>query len=227
MGEAPVLAEVANLSYRYGPAAPLVIRNVSLAVREEEIVVVTGPSGSGKTTLLSLIGMLRRVPPGHVRLFGTDLGAATPREIMALRKRVRIIFQRHYLLRSLNALQNVVAGIVADETTDWEWNETRAMNLLDVVGLAEHAHKRPDQLSGGQQQRVAVARALVALPDLLLADEPTASLDRASARVVAERIKEVAASLRCGVIVSTHDERILDIATRRLHLHDGELVDGP
>jgi putative ABC transport system ATP-binding protein len=226
MGDAAILAEVANLSYRYGPAAPLVIRNVSISVREEEVVVLTGPSGSGKTTLLSLIGMLRRVPPGHVRLFGIDLGEATDEEITLLRKRVRIIFQRHYLLRSLTALQNVVAGIVADETTDWEWNETRAMNLLEVVGLAGHEQKRPDQLSGGQQQRVAVARALVALPDLLLADEPTASLDRESARAVAERIKDVAATLRCGVIISTHDERILDIATRRIHLLDGELVDG-
>jgi len=227
MSEPAILVEISNLSYRYGPTAPVVIRNVSLTVREEEVVVLTGPSGSGKTTLLSLVGMLRRVPPGHVRLFGTDLGVATDREITALRKRVRIIFQRHYLLRSLTALQNTVAGIVSDETTDWEWNETRALNLLDAVGLAEHVHKRPDQLSGGQQQRVAVARALVALPDLLLADEPTASLDRASARAVAERIKDIAATLRCGVIISTHDDRILDIATRRVHLLDGELVEGP
>src|SRR6267154_1395977 len=224
MATGATVATLSGLSYRYAPNAPDVLRNISLDICEGDIVVLTGPSGSGKTTLLSLIGMLRQVPAGRIRLFETDVGAATDREIAKLRRRVRFIFQKHYLLRSLTALQNVVAGVVVDETTQAQWNDERAMGLLATFGLAEHAGKWPDQLSVGQQQRGAVARALVALPDLLLADEPTASLDRDSARLVAELIREAALTLHCGVLISTHDDRILDVATRRLHLNDGVLT---
>jgi putative ABC transport system ATP-binding protein len=218
------LATVTNLSYRYQADAPDVLRNISLTLSEGDIVVLTGPSGSGKTTLLSLLGMIRRVESGQVCLFDTDIGAANEREIARLRLRVRIIFQKHYLLGSLTALQNVIAGVVADTTTEQEWNVMRAKDFLGIVGLAEHTAKWPSQLSVGQQQRVAVARALVALPDILLADEPTASLDRESARLVAERIQEAALTLHCGVIISTHDDRIMDIATRHVHIRDGRLA---
>ena len=109
-----ILARVSGLSYRYGPHEPVVLRDISLTIREGEIVVLIGPSGSGKTTLLSLLGMMRRVEPGHIRLFDTDVGGASALEIAALRRRVRFIFQKHYLLRSLTALQNVIAGIVAN-----------------------------------------------------------------------------------------------------------------
>jgi putative ABC transport system ATP-binding protein len=220
---APALATVSGLSYRYGEG-PIVLREVALSLGEGEIVVLTGPSGSGKTTLLSLLGMLRRVEPGCIRLFDSDIGTASEREIDALRRRVRFIFQKHYLLRSLTVLQNVIAGIVADETADAAWNKARALNFLELVGLADHVAKWPDELSGGQQQRVAVARALVGLPDFLIADEPTSSLDRISARLVAERIRDIALTLRCGVIVSTHDERIMDIGTRHVRMHDGAVV---
>jgi putative ABC transport system ATP-binding protein len=202
-----------------------VLDEVNLTVREGEIVVLTGASGSGKTTLLSLLGMLRRIPPGYVELFGVDIGAADEREIANLRRRVRVIFQRHYLLRSLTVLQNVMTGVTADETTRRGWNRTRAITFLENVGLADQMQKWPDELSGGQQQRVAVARALVSLPDLLLADEPTASLDTASAHLVADKIREIVSTLGCGVVIATHDERIMHVATRCVHLEAGALAD--
>jgi putative ABC transport system ATP-binding protein len=224
----PVIAEVNGLTYRHrgrveGPAT---LQDVSLVLREAEVVVLTGASGSGKTTLLSIIGLLRRVPPGYVRLFGADVGAAGEAELAQLRRRLRFIFQKHYLLRSLTVLQNVVAGVLADDTSDPQWNISRATSLLEAVGLAAHLHDWPDRLSGGQQQRVAVARALVGLPDLLLADEPTASLDRESALLVADQLRDLAATLGCCVLLTTHDERIMNIGTRRLQVVEGRLVDG-
>jgi putative ABC transport system ATP-binding protein len=224
MASGAILARVSGLSYRYAPHEPIVLRDISLTVREGEIVVLTGPSGSGKTTLLSLLGMMRRVEPGHIRLFDTDVGGASALEIAALRRRVRFIFQKHYLLRSLTALQNVIAGVVANPTTDRHSNETRALGLLTALELGDHTSKWPDQLSVGQQQRVAVARSLVGLPDLLLADEPTASLDRMSGRLVIDRISETARTRCCGVLISTHDDRIMDVATTRLQISDGMLL---
>src|SRR3954451_23583235 len=111
MASAAVLARVTGLSYRYASHEPYVLREVSLSVGPGEIVALTGPSGSGKTTLLSLLGMIRRVERGRIQLFGTDIVMAAAPEIAALRRRVRFIFQKHYLLRSLTALQNVMAGV--------------------------------------------------------------------------------------------------------------------
>jgi putative ABC transport system ATP-binding protein len=138
MASGVIIARVSGLSYRYAPHEPVVLRDISLSIREGEIVVLTGPSGSGKTTLLSLLGMMRRVEPGHIRLFGTDVGSASAPEIAALRQRVRFIFQKHYLLRSLTALQNVIAGVVANPTTDRHSNETRALGLLTALELGDH-----------------------------------------------------------------------------------------
>jgi putative ABC transport system ATP-binding protein len=224
MASRAILARVSGLSYRYAPHEPVVLRDISLTIRECEIVVLTGPSGSGKTTLLSLLGMMRRVEAGHIRLFDMDVGSASALEIAALRRRVRFIFQKHYLLRSLTALQNVIAGVVANATADRHCNEERALGLLTTLELGDYSSRWPDQLSVGQQQRVAVARSLVALPDLLLADEPTASLDRASGRLVIDRISETARTTRCGVLISTHDDRIMDVATTRFQISDGMLL---
>jgi putative ABC transport system ATP-binding protein len=224
MASGAILARVSGLSYRYAPHEPVVLRDISLTIRECEIVVLTGPSGSGKTTLLSLLGMMRRVEAGHIRLFDMDVGSASALEIAALRRRVRFIFQKHYLLRSLTALQNVIAGVVANAATDRHCNEARALGLLTALELGDYASKWPEQLSVGQQQRVAVARSLVGLPDLLLADEPTASLDRTSGRLVIDRISEVARTTHCGVLISTHDDRVMDVATTRIQISDGMLL---
>jgi putative ABC transport system ATP-binding protein len=218
-----ILARINSLTYRYSPDEPDVLRDISLTIFANEIVALTGPSGSGKTTLLSLLGMMRRVGPGSIQLFDTDLGNASESEIAALRRRVRFIFQKHYLLRSLTARQNVMAGVMAQQAGGGRDDEAKAIALLAALGLGDQGSKWPDQLSVGQQQRVAVARSLVGIPEFLLADEPTASLDRTAAQLVMNQIIEAARTSHCGVLISTHDERIMKAATRCLQLRDGAL----
>jgi putative ABC transport system ATP-binding protein len=218
-----LLAETASLSYRYGDDAPLALRNVSVTLRAGEIVMLLGPSASGKTTLLSLIGTLRRSAPGQVRLFGIDVGSAGDDQITRIRRRLRLIFQKHYLLRSLTVLQNVMVGAIAADNAHRAFRSD-ATEILKSVGLGDQVEKWPDQLSAGQQQRVAVARALAGRPDILLADEPTASLDRESALVVADSIRRFADQRRCAVLVATHDDRITGIATRYIRLNEGAII---
>ncbi len=220
----PILARTNSLSYRYAPHEPEVLRDISLTIHADEIVALTGPSGSGKTTLLSLLGMMRRVGPGHIHLFDTDLGKASEHEIAVLRRRVRFIFQKHYLLRSLTAQQNVMAGVMSQQTDGLRDHEARSAALLAALGLGDQGAKWPDQLSVGQQQRVAVARSLVAVPELLLADEPTASLDRTSAQLVMDQIILASQTLHCGVLISTHDERIMTAASKCIQLRDGAVL---
>jgi putative ABC transport system ATP-binding protein len=225
MTEPPVL-EVERLSYGFeGPGGVLsVLQEVDLAVRPAEIVMITGPSGSGKSTLLSLVGLLRRPPPGAVRLFGTDVGTASPTALAGLRGRLRFVFQKSYLVSSLTVLENVISSLLPLPETRRDYDDARARAMLENVGLTDKTDAFPHQLSGGQQQRVAVARALVALPEVLIVDEPTASLDADSARVVVDQIRLLTRTIGCGVLLTTHDERIMDVATRRLHLAGGRLL---
>jgi putative ABC transport system ATP-binding protein len=148
---------------------------------------------------------------------------ATPSDVEAIRGRLRFLFQRRNLLTSLNVLQNVVAGVAMTPLTNPAWDETRGRHLLSLLGLGDKADAWPDELSGGQQQRVAVARMLIGLPDLIIADEPTSALDRVAGRIVVDQLRELALKVRCAVLLSTHDERIFDVATRRLHIEDGRV----
>jgi putative ABC transport system ATP-binding protein len=140
---------------------------------------------------------------------------------------VRFLFQKRNLLSSLTALQNVIAGVATTSLSDPEWDERRARHLLGLLGLADKADSWPDELSGGQQQRVAIARVMIGLPDLIIADEPTSALDRVSGRVVVDQLKDLAMRAKCAVVLSTHDERIFDVATRRLHIEDGRCFEVP
>ncbi|BBK30739.1 putative ABC transport system ATP-binding protein [Stella humosa] len=220
---------ISGLSYGFrGPQGEVsVLHGLDLAVAPEEIVIVTGPSGSGKSTLLSLAGLLRRPPPGTVHLFGVDVGTAGEAALGALRGRMRFVFQKSYLVAGLTVLENVIASLVALPETNRRFDDIRARRMLENVGLADKVGAYPHQLSGGQQQRVAVARALVALPELLIVDEPTAALDREAARIVVDQIRLLTQTMGCGVLMTTHDDRIMDVATRRLHLADGRLSQPP
>ncbi len=222
-----VVVDARGLNYAYGSGTVRhqVLYDIDLTVREGEVLLLTGPSGSGKTTLLTLIGTLRSIQDGHLTLFGKDMSNASGADLVRLRNRVRFVFQRHNLLRSLNVLQNVVSGIMVTDLSDPDWDGQRALALLETLGLGDRAESWPDQLSGGQQQRVAIARALVSLPDLILADEPTASLDRESGRIAVDQMRNLANRLNCAVIICSHDERIFDVATRRVHIDDGRLHD--
>lgn len=222
---AGAVLEVAALSHHFGRDATRaqVLFDIDLAVGGGEIVVLTGPSGSGKTTLLTLIGCLRSVQSGSVRLFGHQLRGAAQPALVALRRHIGFIFQGHNLHGSLTAMQNVRLALEVHGARRMRAWQTQCTAMLAAVGLGDRVDHTPDQLSGGQKQRVAIARALVARPALILADEPTAALDRATGRQVVDLLHDLARHEGASVLMVTHDDRILDIADRRLHMEDGRL----
>ena len=193
-----------------------------LTVRRGEIVIMTGPSGSGKTTLLTLIGTLRTVQEGSLRVLGNELCGADRDLIVRLRREMGFIFQAHNLFESLTAFQNVnmAAELVG---LDPSIAEGRIKSLLTRLGLGHRIHYKPNSLSGGQKQRVAIARGLVHKPKLILADEPTAALDSQSGREVVTLFQELARDEGCTIIMVTHDNRILDVADRIVSMVDGRI----
>ncbi|NNK38057.1 MAG: ATP-binding cassette domain-containing protein, partial [Xanthomonadales bacterium] len=201
-----------------------ILFDVSVEIRAGEIVIVTGPSGSGKTTMLTLVGALRSAQEGSVRVIGEELLKAKPGTLEKVRRQIGFIFQQHNLLGALSAVRNVELGIRASGKFPRSEHRQRAMDMLNAVGLGERIHHKPDELSGGQRQRVAIARALVSEPAMVLADEPTASLDRQSGREVVDRMKTLAKEHGATILLVTHDNRILDIADRIVHLEDGCLT---
>ena len=221
---APV--EIRGLSYAYGSGelARPVLRGVDLAVGPGEIVLLTGPSGSGKTTLLTLIGALRAMQEGSCRVLGQELAGAKEAGRVLLRRRIGFIFQQHNLLGFLTARQNVAMALELDPATDEAGRLARAGRMLEAVGLGDRTESKPAQLSGGQRQRVAVARALAGEPGLILADEPTAALDKQSGGEVVRLLRELAKQRGVPILLVTHDPRILDIADRIVAMEDGRIL---
>ena len=222
-GEAPIQLE--NVSHFYGSGAlqKQILFDVSVEIGAGEIVIVTGPSGSGKTTLLTLIGALRSAQGGSVRVLGQDLVNAKEKRLRGVRRQIGYIFQSHNLLDALSAEQNVVMSLLLEPGRSLREARRTAREMLESVGLGERCGHHPSQLSGGQRQRVAIARALVARPRIILADEPTASLDKQSGREVVDLMQRLAKHQGVTVLLVTHDNRILDIADRIVHLEDGRL----
>jgi len=222
-GASPI--QVENVSYFYGKGnlRKQILFDVSTEIAAGEIIILTGPSGSGKTTLLTLIGALRSCQEGVVRVLEQDLSAVSESALVKVRRRIGYIFQQHNLLASLSVAQNIQMALeLCGERSRKGWNE-RIETVLSHVGMADHMYKMPDQLSGGQKQRIGIARALVHHPSIILADEPTASLDKHSGRDVVELIQRLAKEEGAAVVLVTHDNRILDIADRILHLEDGRI----
>ena len=215
---------ITNLSHTFGKGSLRrpVLTDISLELYPGEIVLLTGPSGSGKTTLLTLMGALRSVQEGSLRIFDQELRGVRKRRLVQLRNQIGFIFQSHNLLDCLTAAENVGMALKLHNISLPE-RRRRANNILQTVGLGDHSHKYPGQLSGGQKQRVAIARALVSQPKIVLADEPTAALDSHSGRDVVTLIQQLAHQQHCTVLMVTHDVRILDIAERTLHIEDGQL----
>ena len=218
--------ELHEITFAYGEGALRreVLRDVSLSITPGEIVLLTGPSGSGKTTLLTLIGALRAMQEGSARVLGQELAGAREGERVALRGRVGFIFQNHNLLGFLTARQNVAMSLELHGGMEEAARLARAGDMLTAVGLADHTEKRPSQLSGGQRQRVAVARALAGEPGLILADEPTAALDKVSGQEVVRLLRDLAKTRGVPILLVTHDPRILDIADRIVAMEDGRIV---
>jgi len=219
----PVRVRDVNHFFGSGVLRKQTLFDVSLDSDEGEIVILTGPSGSGKTTLLTLVGALRQAQQGSVSILGHELRGARARALVQVRREIGFIFQLHNLIESLTAVQNVEMVLALHGGPSRE-RRKRAIGMLEAVGLGDHLEQRPGLLSGGQKQRVAIARALVNEPRLILADEPTASLDRKSGREVVDLIQRLALEQGVSVVLVTHDTRILDIADRIVHLEDGRIT---
>ena len=221
----PIRIEALNYAYGEGELRRPVLRDVALQVGVGEVLLLTGPSGSGKTTLLTLIGALRAMQEGSCEVLGQELFGASERARVSLRQRIGFIFQNHNLLGALTARQNVAMALeVAPRLSETE-RLARAGEMLAAVGLAEHTDRLPGKLSGGPRQRVAIARALAGGPGLVLADEPTAALDKVSGAEVAHLLRDLAKSRGVPILMVTHDPRILDIADRVVAMEDGRIVE--
>ena len=197
-----------------------VLRGVDLRVESAEVVAILGPSGSGKSTLLHLMAGLDGVDGGEVRWSGARVDAAAPGLAVRRAAHVGLVFQHHYLLSELDVIENVtLPGRIVGRRVD---DEGRA--LLAAMGLADRAHATIHALSGGERQRVAVARALVLGPRVVLADEPTGSLDRASAHAVYQVLRNAASARGAAVVIVTHDEALVADADRHVRLDEGRLA---
>lgn len=222
--ESDLSINVSGLNHFYGEGETRkqVLFDNNLKIRRGEIVIMTGPSGSGKTTLLTLIGTLRSVQEGSMRVLGDELLGASPATVAELRKKTGFIFQAHNLFESLTAFQNVS---MATELVGTSGNESKSRieATLTRLGLGQRIHYKPRSLSGGQKQRVAVARGIIHRPQLILADEPTAALDAESGREVVTIFQEMARNEDCTIVIVTHDNRILDVADRIVSMVDGQI----
>jgi len=216
---------IQNLDHYYGQGQlkKQVLSDINLDIKSGEIVIMTGPSGSGKTTLLSLIGCLRSTQSGSLNILGQELSNASKTQLVQARQQLGYIFQAHNLLECLTVRENVMMPLELSETPYSEAS-IEAEKILTAVGLEERIDYYPEDLSGGQKQRVAIARALVTNPRIVLADEPTAALDKKSGRDVVELMQQLAKEQSCTILLVTHDNRILDIADRIVELEDGKLT---
>ena len=217
---------IKNVDHFYGEGAlrRQVLYNISAEILPGEIVLLTGPSGSGKTTLLTLAGALRSVQSGSITILGHELNNASTSQLVEIRENIGFIFQHQNLLNSNTAIQNVALSLGVGPRFSKEDAKARCAEALETVGLKHRMDYFPEQLSGGQKQRVAIARALVRKPRIVLADEPTASLDHKSGREVVDLMRVLAKQQGCAILLVTHDNRILDIADRILTLEDGRIT---
>ncbi|MBY0585871.1 ATP-binding cassette domain-containing protein [bacterium] len=218
-----VWCDQVNHHFGSGENRKQVLYDVRLRVWPGELVIMTGPSGSGKTTLLTLIGGLRSAQDGRMTVLSRQMTGLSRNELVAVRRGIGFIFQAHNLFESLTALQNVCLPLDLLEIPKEE-KVRRASEILDRLGMGHRLQYKPEALSGGQRQRVAIARALVAKPKLILADEPTAALDKERSRDVVDLLQELAHKDGCSILLVTHDNRILDVASRIVNMVDGRVA---
>ena len=217
------MIEFQSVSKQYSHDA-YALRDVSLNIAKGELVYLAGPSGAGKSTLMKMVAAVERPSSGKVLVNGQDIGRINKAGIPFLRRNLGLIFQQQRLLNDRHILANVMLPLLVTGAQKGQ-AEQRAGAALDKVGLADRAKAMPLELSGGEQQRVAVARAIVNRPQIILADEPTANLDRVAADKVIDALRAFhAAGVTC--VISTHDEQVLDTAGRVIRLEHGQLVGG-
>jgi putative ABC transport system ATP-binding protein len=198
--------------------------DINLEINKGEIIIMTGPSGSGKTTLLTLMGGLRSAQSGSLKILEQEICGANKKQLTELRRNIGYIFQAHNLMTFLTAKENVRMSLELHNKYLEQDIDALAVKMLEVVGLGNRVDYYPESLSGGQKQRVAIARALASYPKIVLADEPTAALDKKSGRDVVELMQQLAKEQGCTILLVTHDNRILDIADRIVYMEDGKLI---
>jgi putative ABC transport system ATP-binding protein len=221
----PTAIEVRELTKTYteGATAARALDGVDLDVHAGEVTLLMGPSGSGKTTLVSIMGAILRPTSGSVRIAGRDITRLRERELPAVRlNHIGFVFQGFNLFPTLTAVENVELALKLKKVRGSE-ARARARALLDDVALSDKYHSYPADLSGGQKQRVAIARALAGQPDIVLADEPTAALDRDSGRTVMRMLHHLAHEKGRAVVIVTHDSRVLEFADRIVKIEDGRV----
>ena len=208
-------------SFQDGEEKRTVLNNLQLEVAAGEFVAILGPSGSGKSTLLSIAGVLMSADKGHIILDGQDISQATQKIWTSIRReKIGFVFQSHQLLPYLTVYDQLLMAAKMSRVKNLD---QRIKELLDDLGISDCAKKFPKQLSGGQKQRAAIARAFLAKPALILADEPTASLDEARGRQIAELLQKGTKENHSAAIMVTHDERILDVVDHVYRLKEGQL----
>ena len=221
----PPAVSVERLDHHYGEgeARNQVLFDNCITIPPGQLVVMTGPSGAGKTTLLTLIGALRSVQEGRIEVLGRDLSRLAARNLVAVRRKIGFIFQMHNLFDALTAFENVKMAMQLGHDS-LEAGRGHCMGLLEQLGLGHRIDYKPRLLSGGERQRVAIARALVNRPRLVLADEPTAALDKDATRIVIDLLKQSTVEYDAAVIMVTHDFRVIECADRLVHMVDGKIV---
>jgi cell division transport system ATP-binding protein len=217
------MIEFQSVSKQYSAHA-VALRDVSLNIAKGELVYLAGPSGAGKSTLMKMIAAIERPSAGAILVNGQDIGKLRREGVPFLRRNLGLIFQQQKLLNDRHILANAMLPLLVMGASKSE-AEQRARAALDKVGLLDRAKALPLELSGGEQQRVAIARAIVNRPQIILADEPTANLDRASADKVLDALRAFH-SVGVTCMISTHDEQVLDAAARVIHLDHGQVVSG-
>lgn len=219
------MIEVKDIHKSFGELE--VLKGVNLEVKQGEIVAIIGKSGAGKTTLLQIIGTLDRPTKGEVIINGERLMAKSERELAAFRnKHIGFIFQFHQLLPEFTALENVCIPAMIAREKESEY-KARAEKLLRELGLGERMHHKPNQLSGGEKQRVAAARALMMNPDIVLADEPTGSLDEKNKKELSDLLLQLRKEYGQTILLVTHDKELAGIADRVIEIVDGLVQNGP
>lgn len=207
-----------------GDTAKQILFDFSLEVAQGEMVLLMGPSGCGKTTALTLVGALRSLQSGLIRTLGKDLQGADERTMTEVRRQIGFIYQFHNLHESLTARENVGMALEVHRPTMFPNEHELIDAALEDVGMLGSADALPAALSGGQKQRVAIARALVSSPLLVLADEPTAALDKTNGRQIVSLLHDLAKRRGSAILMVTHDNRILDVADRIVEMEDGRIV---
>jgi putative ABC transport system ATP-binding protein len=223
--EAITLERITKTYKSFATVQAQALTDISLVAQKGEFVVLAGPSGSGKTTLLNIMGTLDQPDSGRVFIFGQDVTGLTRNELADLRlRKIGFVFQAYNLINVLTAVENVeyvllLQGMAASE------RKAKALKILNEVGLKDFIHRRPYQMSGGQQQRVAVARAIAAEPDIILADEPTANLDSKTGLLLIELLKKFNEDKGVTFIISSHDPMVIERAKRVIKIKDGRIAE--